>query len=255
MRPYDTVIISDLHLGARNARHREVLAFLDQIETDHLILNGDVFEDSRLRGLSVADIEVIDALRRYATHTHVEWLLGNHDPPESWFTGLLGIEPRSELELRVDGARYLVCHGHQWDRSMHWPAAIIGGAEAVYRGCQWIDPTHRLARFLKHKSKGFVKAVKSLQRHAHRTAQQRGFAGVILGHTHVLGDSAYEGVHYLNSGCWTESPAGFVGIRDGAARAYQWLPSELAPLSERPVWPPQVDVDDADDIEPALVST
>lgn len=237
MRPFDTIVISDLHLGARNARHGELLAFLDQVETDHLILNGDVFEDARLRGLGAADIDAVDALRQYALHTDLTWLVGNHDPHPSWFVGLLGIQPADEIVLEVGGWKYLVCHGHKWDRSMHWPSVIIGTADAVYRGCQALDKSHRLARFLKHKSKWFVRAVGSLQRKSLETARRRGYHGVIVGHTHVLGDVDVQGVHYLNSGCWTETPTGFVGIRDGEAQAYRYCDGKISPLCERPVRP------------------
>lgn len=239
MRPFDTIVISDLHLGARNARHNELLAFLDYVETDHLILNGDVFEDSRLRGLKEADIAVVDALRRYNDHTEVTWLGGNHDPEPSWFAGLLGIDAAAEVVVTAGGRSYLVCHGHQWDGSLRWPQWIIDAAELVYRGCQMLDRSHRLARLLKRGSKSFVRAVAILQRHAGETGRRRGLDGVILGHTHVVDDTRVHGIHYLNSGCWTENPSAFVGIRDGEVRAYRWLAGEIVPLIATPAAPPQ----------------
>jgi UDP-2,3-diacylglucosamine pyrophosphatase LpxH len=234
MQPFDTIVISDLHLGAPNSRHAELLTFLAQVETDHLILNGDVFDDAKLRGLTPADIEVADALRRTADRIRVTWIVGNHDPAQSWFTGLLGIEPRDEVVCDIGGRTYLICHGHQWDRSLNLPQWLINLADGIYRQCQRVDRSHAFARWIKHKCKRFVKAVQSLQRHAWQTACERGYAGVILGHTHVQGDVAIDGLHYLNSGCWTETPCGFVGIRDGAAQAYQWAARQITPLVARP---------------------
>ena len=237
VRPFDTIVISDLHLGARNARHSDLLKFLDAVETDHLILNGDVFEDARLRGLGPADVSVVDALRQYGEHTDLTWLVGNHDPESSWYEGLLGIPVREEVVLDVGESRYLVCHGHQWDRSLMWPKFIITSAEYVYRGCQIVDKSHRIARYLKRGSKWFVRAVQSLQRRARVAAVRRRLDGVILGHTHVVADLDADGIHYLNSGCWTESPASFVGIRDGEARAYHWSAGKFAAVVAQPLRP------------------
>ena len=99
---------------------------------------------------------------------------------------------------------------------------VISAAEAVYNGCQRIDPSHRLARYLKHKSKWFCHAVAALRREAIAAAQRRNLAGVILGHTHVAADERIDGVHYVNCGCWTERPATFVGIRRGHVKTYYW---------------------------------
>lgn len=222
MRKFDAVVVSDLHLGARNSCTDDFLRFLEFIDTDCLILNGDLFDDERLRRLRPCDVRVIDALRLFGQSRRVEWLLGNHDPPADWFAGLLGIETRDELLLDVGGRPYLVYHGHGWDRSLELPGILISTADWIYAGCQWVDPSHRLARVLKRKSKVFCRAVNKLRVCAIATAHERALAGVILGHTHVAHDGWFEGKHYLNSGCWTERPAGFVGVRQGRARHYTW---------------------------------
>jgi UDP-2,3-diacylglucosamine pyrophosphatase LpxH len=222
MWKFDTIIVSDLHLGARNSRTYDILQFLESIEADRLILAGDIFDDPCLRSLRPCDVEVIDALRQMASHTQIEWLRGNHDPEAPWFSGLLGIDALDELLIDVGGQPYLVYHGHGWDRAMNWPKPVIATADAVYHGCQWLDPSHRLARFLKKRSKVFCRAVARMRHEARLAARRRELAGVILGHSHVVCDDRSEDVHYLNCGCWTEIPATFVGIRRGQARAYYW---------------------------------
>lgn len=232
MHSFDTIVISDLHLGAPNSRHAELLQFLEKVDTDHLILNGDVFDDAKLRGLMPADVGVLDALRRLADRIRVTWIEGNHDPSAEWCRGLLGIRLCRELVCDIGGRSYLICHGHQWDRSLRLPEWLITGADRVYRLCQYVDRSHGFARWIKHKCKRFVKAVQQLQGHARRTAEERGLSGVILGHTHVLGEAELDGVHYLNSGCWTENPAGFVGIRDGVAQAFRFCEGRMTSFAE-----------------------
>ncbi|MGA2499135.1 MAG: UDP-2,3-diacylglucosamine diphosphatase, partial [Tepidisphaeraceae bacterium] len=66
MDSFATVVVSDLHLGARNARVGEFLRFLDWVRTDELILAGDVFDDPRLRRLDASSLRVINALMSFA---------------------------------------------------------------------------------------------------------------------------------------------------------------------------------------------
>jgi UDP-2,3-diacylglucosamine pyrophosphatase LpxH len=210
MSRFDTVVISDLHLGARNARPEDLLRFLDWVD------------DPRLRGLEHAHARAFEALRDFARTHRVTWICGNHDPHATWWRGVLGIEAQQELVCDFGGQGYLICHGHRWDSSLQLPAPIIAAADGIYHACQWLDPSHRLARRLKRGSKCFCRVVESLRRHAISEARERRLAGVILGHSHVASDVQSDGVHYLNSGCWTERPAGFVGVRDGQPRRYFW---------------------------------
>ncbi len=64
------------------------------------------------------DIAVLDALRRYARHTELTLLRGNHDPDPTWYSGVLGIPVYDEYLLDIGGKEYLIYHGHGWDKSM-----------------------------------------------------------------------------------------------------------------------------------------
>jgi len=222
MARFDTVVISDLHLGARNARPCDLRRFLDWVDTDRLIVAGDLFEHPRLQGLEGEHAEAFEALRRFAGSRPVTWLCGNHDPAAPWWRSVLGIEAQQETQCDFGGKKYLVCHGHRWDASLSLPSPVIAAADGIYQACQWLDPSHRLARRLKRGSKCFCRVVESLRRHAIAEARERQLAGVILGHSHVASDHQSHDVHYLNSGCWTERPAAFIGVCDGQPRRYFW---------------------------------
>ena len=175
-------------------------------------------------GLKQRDVQVVEALRQYALRVHVDWVVGNHDPPVEWFAGLLGIIAQEEVLLDAGGSQYLVYHGHGWDPSLAWPHVVVDAADAIYFACQWLDPSHRLARRLKRTSKHFCHVTEALRRCAIAEAQNRGLAGVILGHSHLACEEHLHGVHYLNCGCWTEKPSSFVGVNDNGARLYDWDP-------------------------------
>jgi len=224
MLNFDVVVVSDLHLGARNSRGNDFLRFLHTLKTERLVLAGDLFNDQRLRGLQERDVQVVEMLRQYSLRVQVDWVVGNHDPPRGWFEGLLGITAHDEVILDVGSAQYLVYHGHGWDPSLAWPQFVVDTADAIYFACQWLDPSHRLARRLKHSSKHFCHVTQILESCAIAESRARGLAGIILGHSHLACESFAEGVHYLNTGCWTEKPSSFVGIRGEQVGLYDWDP-------------------------------
>jgi UDP-2,3-diacylglucosamine pyrophosphatase LpxH len=231
MLEFDTVVVSDLHLGARNSRTEDILRFLDVLKTDRLVIAGDLFESPVLWGLNSRDLRVLQVLRQFAREKELVWLRGNHDPDDDWCRDVLELPIQDELLINVDQRTYLISHGHLWDRSPPLPQIVIEGAELVYHVSQRVDKSHRLARWLKQKSKLFCRAVEGLRRAALEEVQSRRLDGVIVGHSHVAGDNRFEGLHYLNCGCWTELPTGYVGIRADSVHQFAWCPPA-------PAWAP-----------------
>ena len=179
MQNFDAVVVSDLHLGARNSRGNDFLRFLHTVRTNRLILAGDLFNDNRLRGMQSATCKSSSCCADTSLRVHVDWLIGNHDPSSRcWFEALLGITARDEVVLDVGGSPYLIYHGHGWDPSLSWPQVVVDTADAIYFACQWIDPSHRLARHLKRSSKHFCHVTDVLRRRALDEATNRGMAGV-----------------------------------------------------------------------------
>ena len=46
---YRTIIMSDLHLGARQSQTDKILKFLEENQSDKLILNGDIIDGWALK--------------------------------------------------------------------------------------------------------------------------------------------------------------------------------------------------------------
>jgi UDP-2,3-diacylglucosamine pyrophosphatase LpxH len=238
MQQFDTVVVSDLHLGARNSRTDDFLRFLSRLRTQRLVVAGDLFDSPRLRGMTARDVRVLESLRWVSRRSEVIWIRGNHDPSLDWFRAVFDVRARDEWQMDVAGRTYLVCHGHEWEEPLGLPAWLVNVADGIYRGCQWLDPTHGLARRIKRNSKWFCRAVDGMRCRAVGAARLREFDGVIVGHSHVASDLIENGVHYLNCGCWTERPAGFVGVRGRNVRQYQWAAEEMqtARSATRRVW-------------------
>jgi UDP-2,3-diacylglucosamine pyrophosphatase LpxH len=47
---YRTIIMSDLHLGARQSQTDKIIKFLEENQADKLILNGDIIDGWALKG-------------------------------------------------------------------------------------------------------------------------------------------------------------------------------------------------------------
>ena len=76
----NTLIVSDLHLGARNSR-TDLIAELLETDFDRLVLNGDTVDSPDLRRFRPCDWRVIDALRAAAHARELVVVRGNHDVP------------------------------------------------------------------------------------------------------------------------------------------------------------------------------
>ena len=165
---------------------------------------------------------------------------GNHDVPAhgdparaaGLLTGLLGTDLHDEYALDVGGDRYLVVHGDRFDVTMNltW---VGDTADMVYRGVQRVS--RPAAHFLKAASKHVCGVVGAVQRGALVYARERGFTGIVTGHTHFHHDEHIDGLHYLNTGCWVDQPCSYVQVEDGAARLRHWLPgSATVPVRKGP---------------------
>jgi UDP-2,3-diacylglucosamine pyrophosphatase LpxH len=218
----DCIIMSDLHLGARNSRPADLLRFLGELNTDRLILNGDIFDRPDFGGLRADEFAVIEALRDLAEVIQVDFVLGNHDADVRRFESFLGFVGVEETTVATEAGPYLVHHGHTWDPSMRYPSWLINLSDAVYHFSQRVDKSHRLARGLKRRCKYFVRAIDRVRDSAIEASREREFAGVIVGHTHFPAEHHHAGVHYINGGCWTERPTGYVAIRNGRAELRRW---------------------------------
>jgi UDP-2,3-diacylglucosamine pyrophosphatase LpxH len=228
-----TILVSDLHLGARNNR-TDLLAELLRSDFDRLILNGDTVDRLDFRRFRSGDWRIVDQLRTIARERELILIRGNHDGVATSaefgsldaLSHLLDADWHEEYELQVGVDRYLVLHGDQFDRTLNltW---IGDAADWFYRQTQ--RGSQRLAHFLKGRAKHWGGVVDCVHRGAVREALDRGYAGVITGHTHFCHDEMIDGVHYLNTGCWVDWPCSYVQVRGGDVRLMVWNESVRMP--------------------------
>lgn len=222
-----TLVVSDLHLGALNSRADLFFSLLDS-DFDRLVLNGDTVESLNFERFRRSDWRVVDRLKEIAQDGALVLIRGNHDgrigDNENFgsldvLAELLGTQLHEEYELQLARGPYLVLHGDRFDRTLNltW---VGNTADWCYHRIQRVSkPT---ARWLKGRVKHWGGVVASVKRGTIPYARIRGYVGAITGHTHYCDDDWTDGFHYLNSGCWVETPCNFIRIEDGHARLATW---------------------------------
>ncbi|MCE9616367.1 MAG: metallophosphoesterase [Lentisphaerae bacterium] len=223
-----TLVISDLHLGDRHSRVRDLATFLERLPAgSDLVLNGDVMDRARIR-LRPPHQRVLDLLRAQSLQRRVIWVRGNHDET---FTmpdpgGIVFCE-RHAIDNRL-----LVLHGHDFENIMPVtrPLLILLNSLHMLRILLGAESMH-VAQYAKRFPALYRVLCRRVTQHAVAYAQARGFTAVTCGHTHFRETVTIDRTTYYNTGAWTEPVTGcldvtpdaitLVGVTDGSELAVQ----------------------------------
>lgn len=205
-------VISDLHLGSVHC-HREALRrFLANESIERmLVLNGDVC-DRHASSWTDADHAITKQITAWAAEGTVVWIEGNHDRrgkpavPD-------GVDYRRELELP---GGVLVAHGDRFHRTLRTTRIITMLLHALYDvRTRVMGHGEHVAAYAKRWPRLYNVLCRSVRRGAVQQAAQRGCQTVICGHAHFPEDSVVNGVRFINTGAWTETPVYCAHIEDG----------------------------------------
>lgn len=221
----DILIISDIHLGTPVSRSRVLLEFLESATFNKLILNGDIFDDLDFNRLSMDDWALFEYLRKLTNtkeDSEVVWIAGNHDVSARVLSRIIGIKVLSEYVFLWKGKRCLAIHGHQFDRFMNKNPVIGAVAGWIYLLIQELDSRkQRFSRWIKRKSKSWLRLSKEVAQGSSAYGKFLKRAEyVFCGHTHQDYKTDAYGVHYLNSGCWTDIPSTYLTLDENGAQAH-----------------------------------
>jgi len=226
---YNTVIISDLHLGSKASRRDDILDFLDKLSTETLILNGDIIDGWSLQRGSKwtkKDTKIIRKLLKISeTGTNVVWLRGNHDEFLKDFIPFdLGNIKIVEYWIHQSNQiRYYIFHGDILDvfiTKVKWLAYIgsIGYDIALWIN-RWYNrwrawrklPYYSISKDIKNGIKKATNFINDFEINAVKLAKGKGCHVAVCGHIHQpsLKDE------YMNSGDWCENCTALVETKDG----------------------------------------
>src|SRR6266702_4077075 len=115
---YDTVILSDLHLGSEVSRAEAALQMLKAVSFSRLILLGDIFCDLNFRRLKKDHWQFLSLIRKLSNPKRgleVIWVEGNHDRGlAQLMSHLVGVRVYEEYSWHHRGVKYRGIHGHQF---------------------------------------------------------------------------------------------------------------------------------------------
>ena len=225
-RNLDILVISDLHLGTYGSEADEVLAYLDTINANKIVINGD-FVDIMLfnkRFWPSSHMKVIKYfLDLISQGKEIYYVTGNHDELMRKFLNfkIQNLKIVNQIVLDTDEGKVWIFHGDVFDFSIQtqWLTKLAGFLyDYMIIFNSWINK--KIMRPLGRKRLNFSKTIKSnvktavqyfanFEMKAAEVAQKNGYKYVVCGHIHTPKIESFningEEVIYMNSGDWLES--------------------------------------------------
>lgn len=238
---YNTLVISDTHLGKGAASAEVLLEFLKNVSCNRLILAGDILEgwgmkSKKRKPFPEAHARCLDAINSFAANgVEVIYLRGNHDEDLAKSRYKLMRRTidfhdkageihapitfgKSFIHTDALGKNHLVLHGDVFDsfQKEEGKKRIAKLADRAYEGFVTFNGIFKKAvmsatgidvspaSYLKSATKEVVGVIDSFERSVTKDSITRRFDGVICGHIHHAEIRQIGSCAYMNSGDWVE---------------------------------------------------
>jgi UDP-2,3-diacylglucosamine pyrophosphatase LpxH len=236
-----TLFLSDIHLGFKRARVRELAEFLNGIDAERIVLVGDIVDALSLARQFFWTPEhthiVRTLLAKRRAGSRLIYIPGNHDASLSMMAEMLNgqIEVHREWVHRTArGQRLLVMHGDQFDGIVPCAPWLNRLGEALYDASVVLShgfndlrrafgrPYWPLAERLKLGIAASVRYIERFEQVAAAHARAEGYDGIVCGHIHRANLRAIDGIVYCNTGDWVESCSALIENLDGELQLLRW---------------------------------
>nr|MBI1230359.1 UDP-2,3-diacylglucosamine diphosphatase [Cytophagales bacterium] len=231
---FKTIVISDVHLGTKGSKSKEVVRFLKQYSCDNLILNGDIIDGWQLKksgSWKRRHTRVFNRMLKMmdCDKTKIFYLRGNHD---DFLDQILPLEIGNlsilkDMVYESNGKKFFIAHGDVFDSittNLRWIAYL---GDMGYTFLLWLNsrvnyyrrkkglPYYSLSQFLKSKVKSAVSYIDEYEVELSKIAKAKGCDGIICGHIHKAEIKTIDGITYYNSGDWVETLSALAEDHDG----------------------------------------
>ena len=210
------LVISDLHIGSKFYKSKELLELLEKEEFDELILAGDIFDLIKVPTFTKACADIVNKL---STNTKIKYIIGNHDISFEAWSGMnvLGITFLREYYFNCGNRKFYVTHGDLYERglvSFKFMMRFI----SIFHDILERRFNFNLATFFNEKIKQAprIQKIKSLLKKTDADV-------FIMGHTHspeaiIWVDENLKIKTYVNSGDWVTHSTYITISKDGETR-------------------------------------
>lgn len=229
---YRTIVVSDVHIGTKDSKVKELTQFLKENTCEKLILNGDIIDGWNLKRRGKwkkKDTKFFRLLLKLSNKTEIIYIRGNHDDfLENILPFKLGnFSIRDSYIYYSNNKKYLIIHGDVFDlisNKYKWIAKI---GSLGYDFLLWLNRIYNKRRLKKGKDyfslskkikknvKFAVKYISNFEDEMVDYCKSKNYDGIISGHIHHPEIRKINKIKYLNSGDWVESLTALVETKKG----------------------------------------
>lgn len=189
-------IISDVHINSYFSKWKKLLPLLESLETDLLILNGDIYDLL----LGKPQFSIFDTILSNSKIKEFIYIPGNHDDNiKDYFPELL---TQNSFEI----GDIFVKHGHIDDLAKKFKSSSFLKWGCIIR--DWLERIFKLNVRLLFKKVTFGLLDKILFRANIKAVNRYPNKKVIIGHTHLPTNKP----PYFNGGCMTDDYFSYIEV-------------------------------------------
>ncbi len=224
---YNTLILSDLHLGADTSHAREATRALKETRFQRLILLGDIFADLNFARLTKDHWKFLGCIRKLSNpkrKIEVVWVEGNHDHGlTDIMSHLVGVRVYQQYTWTFRGLRHIAIHGHQFDGFQVNRLTLSRLGTSLYLQLQKLDfKSKPIARLIDRLNTRWLRMSPKVSSGALAHARYHGADRIFCGHTHEAMHMAEDGINYYNSGGWVDSRLTYLTIDEQGVQIHDF---------------------------------
>jgi UDP-2,3-diacylglucosamine pyrophosphatase LpxH len=229
---YNTLILSDLHLGAETSHAREATRVLKENRFQRLILLGDIFADLNFARLTKDHWKFLGYIRKLSNpkrNIEVVWVEGNHDHGlANIMSHLVGVRVYQHYAWQYGGLRHIAIHGHQFDGFQVSNVRLSTLGTSLYLQLQKLDfKSKPIVRLIDRLNTRWLRMSPKVSAGALQYARQHDADRIFCGHTHQAVHVEQGGVHYYNSGGWVDSRLTYLTVDEQGVRIHEFDEQEV----------------------------
>ena len=227
LHAYNTLILSDLHLGGETSHAREATRVLKENRFQRLILLGDIFADLNFARLTKEHWKFLGYIRKLSNpkrNIEVVWVEGNHDHGlTNIMSHLVGVRVYQEYAWEYRGLRHIAIHGHQFDGFQVNRVRLSQFGTSVYLQLQKLDFKNKpIVRLIDRLNTRWLRMSEKVASGALALARHRQAERIFCGHTHEALHVERDGISYYNSGGWVDSRLTYLTIDETGVQIHEY---------------------------------
>jgi UDP-2,3-diacylglucosamine pyrophosphatase LpxH len=238
LHAYNTLILSDLHLGAETSHAREATRVLKGSRFQRLILLGDIFADLNFARLTKEHWKFLGYIRKLSNpkrRIEVVWVEGNHDHGlANIMSHLVGVRVYQDYTWDYRSLRHIAIHGHQFDGFQVSRVRLSQWGTSLYLQLQKFDFKHKpIARMIDRLNTRWLRMSPKVADGAIAYAKHHEAQRIFCGHTHEALHQERDGVSYYNSGGWVDSRLTYLTIDETGVQIHDYNEQEYDEREQR----------------------